>query len=218
MGQNPYDQNQQSPFDQPQENPFGGSTFDNQPMGGFGSPGGFNQPIQPEKRGGGFGRACLIVLGLTLVCCLACGGVLAYVALTNKPAVPAVAWIQLAGQGDADQTAGIVCEDSAAETFSVLFALVPGVSNVSIDGDNYTIDNDNNLFRTSGEITYANGTVPYEFEFVIDPDGPGASLGPFGCITEIRDLSGTVEKLELDTNNDTPAEPDSGTDTNDTNQ
>ncbi|MCI0709485.1 MAG: hypothetical protein L0154_04910 [Chloroflexi bacterium] len=196
MGQNPFDNQQNNnPWGQQQgsggsgqqQNPFG------QQQGGFsgqqfGGPSGFNQPIEPQKRGGGAGRACLIVFGLIFACIVICCGAVAFLGVTNKPAVPAVVWLGLAGTGTADETAGVVCEGSPAEVYSLQFVdRYPNVT--AINFTDFQINDD--TVTLNGDVTYDEGTESLNLEFIIDPEGESDlnfGLVDFGCIQDINDL------------------------------
>lgn len=198
MGQNPFDNQQDNnPWGQEQgsggfgqqQNPFG------QQQGGFsgqqfGGPSGFNQPIEPERRGGGAGRACLIVFGLIFACLVVCCGAIAFLGVTNRPAVPAFFWLALATTDQANETAGFVCEGSQAEVYSLRFVeQYPGVTSSSFT--DFRMDGDTVTFE--GDITYDDGTAPLTLEFVIDPDGESdLNFGflDFGCIEEINEVNG----------------------------
>jgi hypothetical protein len=214
MSQNPFGQQQQGGQQQggfgQQQGGFGQqqSPFGQQPYGqqGFGGASGFNQPIQPQKKGGGAFRTCLIVTLLIVVCCGVCiGGSAAYL-LQNKPMAAAFMWTAQAGQGKALETKGIVCEGSPAETFSVLFdTAYPGVTAINYDpindaevsGDQYIIKN--------GQMIYDEGTVDFTATFTIDPDGEG-NMGPFGCVESIE-FEVIEDSLTPDTDGDTDTDP-----------
>lgn len=162
-----------NPFSQPNQFGAGGSTP-------------FAPVEEPAPRQRSTKRlVCLWVVGLTLLCCVAC--VIGYIVLvfTNRPAVPAVLWLGYAQMGNASQNEAWVCEGSQAESFTTDFVnQYPGITRV--EWLDFEIDNDANNFHFAGEITYDGGVETVDYLFIIDPDG-GETLGTFGCISEIRE-------------------------------
>ena len=181
MSQNPFDQ-QQNPFGQQppqqQQNPFG-----QQPQSNWGSgPTNFQQPMQPQKSGGGAVKCLLIGIGVVVLCCVvSCVGLigLAYVAgVNNAESLIAFAWAGQVGTGDFSSS---TCPASQAERFSYDFekdytGFTPEDVNTS----------DNAVTMTGSAQKQIGGSETITLTMTINPDeGELSSLG-IGCIATIR--------------------------------
>lgn len=188
MSQNPYDQ-QNNPFgQQQQQSPFGQQPggFGQQQQGGFGfgGPSGFNDPVQPQKKGGR-GRTCFILILLVFACCLLCVGGTVIAAFQYKPAVPALAWVAVVQSDGAENTANVVCEGSQAEAYSLAFSVTyDNVTAFNFD-DTFEVDKENNVVTMAGTFTNAGAEVPFSLVMTIDPDNGQGPLGSFGCVESI---------------------------------
>lgn len=178
MSQNPFDQ-QQNPFGQPQQeqNPFG------QPQSNWSpGPGGFQQPMQPKKSGGGTVRCLLIGVGVVVLCCvISCVGLLglAYVAgVNNAESLIAFAWAGQVGTGDFSSS---TCPGSQAERFSYEFEEeYSGFAPDSVETSDNTVTMSGSAQKKIG------GNETVNLTMTINPDeGELTSLG-IGCIATIR--------------------------------
>lgn len=209
---NPFGQ-QQPQFGQQPQQPFGQPQFgQQQPQFGQQQPYGFGQAPyggfvqeEPKRRRRGRGPCCIIfiLIGVCLLCCV--GGIGAF-AFAFRPAVPAILWISLANNGEADQTGSVVCKDSQAELFSLAYHQAYG-SDVTINFTTFNSENDEvtiegTMKRTTGSWSSADdpdgdGTVDYKAIFIINGDGTPSSdenkaiSNFFGCIETINQTSPT---------------------------
>ncbi|MBZ0318071.1 MAG: hypothetical protein K8L91_16745 [Anaerolineae bacterium] len=201
----PFGQQQQPQFGQQPQQPFGQPQFGQQQPYGFGQApyGGFVQEEPKRRRRRGPCCIILVLVGVCLLCCV--GGVGAF-AFAFRPAVPALLWISLANNGEADQTGSVVCKDSQAELFSLAYQAEYG-SDVTINFTTFNTENDSVTIEgemkgpagswSTTDDPDGDGTVDYEAVFTVNRDGtPSSSENEaianfFGCIESINQISPT---------------------------
>lgn len=124
------------------------------------------------------------ILGGVFVIVLLCIACLAFVITQFREEITAYSWVQIANDGELTEDSEMVCDDSQAEQFSLMFLGRYGEDvELSIDA----VEQDDDRIHMTGELKMADRTQTYEAYFYVQNGGTGF-LGMLGCVERIEQV------------------------------